>query len=224
MKRISVALTYLMTVAVAAGAVVYMTGAAQAQTASTGGTKVAIVNVGLVFSKYDKARFYKGEMEAALKPFKDKGEAIKAEMVKYAEYLKTQGAKLTPKDREPYEKYLTAKKRELEDLDMEARKQIGKKQEDQIVTLYKELAGAVQAYSQANGIHLVLGYGEQIEGDLYSILNIQRKMNGMDLGSTTPLFLGLGTDISEAIINTLNQHYRAASGGTVPATPTSNKK
>jgi Skp family chaperone for outer membrane proteins len=202
-----------------------LVGRLQAQQPSAG-TRVALVNVGFVFSKYEKAKFYKAELENTLKPFKDEGEKIKAEMIKYAEPLK-KNPTIDAKTRESYEQYLLSLKRKMEDLDMQARKLIGKKQEDQIVMLYKEVAGAVQGYAQANGIHLVLGFGEQIEGDLYSFLNINRKMQGMDLGSTTPFFQLGGVDISQAIVDTLNAHYRAAGGQAapaVPATPVSTQK
>ena len=202
-----------------------LTGRVEAQQTGSG-TRVALVNVGLVFSKYEKAKFYKSELENTLKPFKDQGESIKAEMIKYAEPLK-KNPTMEPKLREQYEQYLLSLKRKMEDLDMQARKLIGKKQEDQIVMLYKEVAGAVQAYAQANGIQLVLGFGEQVEGDMFSFININRKMQGMDLGSTTPFFQVGGVDISQAIADTLNTHYRAA-GGTVapavPATPVSSQK
>src|SRR4051794_22095342 len=100
-----------------------LTGRLQAQQ-SAAGTRVAIVNVGLVFSKYDKARFYKAELENTLKPFKEKGEIIANEMKKYAEPLK-KGSVTDPKLKEQYEQYLLKLKRDMEDLDMQARKLIG---------------------------------------------------------------------------------------------------
>jgi Skp family chaperone for outer membrane proteins len=186
------------------------------------GTRVAVVNVGLVFSKYDKARFYKSELEATLKPFKEKGEKIAAEMKTYGEPLKA-GKVTDPKLKDQYEQYLLKLKRDMEDVDREARNLIGKKQEDQIITLYKEVIGAIQLFAQQSKYELVLGYGQQIEGDVNSFANINRIMQGMDLGSTTPLFLVGRVDISQAVVDQLNGRYRAA-GGTVPAVPTSSKK
>ncbi len=202
------------------------TGRLEAQQ-SAAGTRVAVVNVGLVFSKYDKAKFYKSELEQTLKPFKEKGEKIAAEMKTYGVPL--QEKKVTdPKLKDQYEQYLLKLKRDMEDLDMQAKKLIGKKQEDQIVALYKEVVGAIQAFAQSNGYQLVLGYGQQIEGDVYTFPNINRIMQGMDLGSTTPLFLAGNVDISQSIIDTLNAHYRsagnAAAPGGVPAIPTSVQK
>ncbi len=182
-------------------------------------TRVAVVNVGLVFSKYDKATALKAQLEATLKPFRDEGEKIKAEAMRYGKAIQ-ENPKLDLKTKESYETYLLSLKRKMEDLDAQARKLVGKQQEEQIVTLYKELAGAVDRYAKSNGIHAVLGYGEQIEGDMFSFPNVSRKMNGMDLGSTTPLYIAPGVDISQAIIDTLNAAHRASPNG-LQGTPTS---
>src|SRR5438132_19683 len=120
-----------------------LTGPLQAQQA---GTRVAVVNVGLVFSKYEKAKFYKAELETTLKPFKLKGETTAAEMKKYGIPLK-EGKVTDPKLKDQYEQYLLKLKRDMEDLDGEARKLIGKKQEEQIVTLFKEVIGAIQGFA-----------------------------------------------------------------------------
>jgi Skp family chaperone for outer membrane proteins len=202
-----------------------LTGQLQAQPTAAG-TRVAVVNVGLVFSKYEKAKFYKTELETTLKPYKEKGEKIAGEMKKYGDPLKN-GLITDPKMKDQYTQYLLKLKRDMEDLDAEARKLIGKKQEDQIVTLFKEVTGAIQAFAQSNGYHLILGYGQQIEGDMYSFANINRMMQGMDLGGTTPLFLVGGMDISQPVVDMLNAHYRGAGSTvptTVPAVPTSSQK
>src|ERR1700730_18266572 len=76
-----------------------LTGRLQAQQT---GTRVAIVNVGLVFSKYEKAMFYKQELETTLKPYKEKGEKINAQAKIYGDPLKEK--KVTdPKLKEQYE-------------------------------------------------------------------------------------------------------------------------
>jgi Skp family chaperone for outer membrane proteins len=206
-----------------------LTGRLDAQQSPSTGTRVAIVNVGAIFSKYEKAKFYKAELENTLKPFKDKGEVIQADYKKYGEAFKKNGPTMKPQEREQYENYLLKLKRDMEDLDAQARKLIGKKQEDQIVMLFKEVSGGIQAYAQANGFHLVLGFGQQVDGDIHTFANINRVMQGMDLGSATPLFLVGGVDISQPVVDNLNRMYQSAggaavSGAPVPATPTSNQK
>jgi Skp family chaperone for outer membrane proteins len=216
-KKITRGVT-LMVLGLAAFAPAGLLGQAQAQAT---GTRVAIVNVGLVFSKYEKAKFYKSELETTLKPFKTEGEKIADQMKKYAAASKEKT--VDPKLKDQYEQYLVKLKRDMEDLDMRARKLIGTKQEEQIIILYKEVIGAIQAFAKANNYQLVLGYGQQIEGDLYSFANINRIMQGMDMGGATPLFLESSVDISQSIVDTLNAYYRGG-GGAVPAIPTSTHK
>ena len=75
-------------------------------------------------------------------------------------------------------------KRALEDLQRTMQEKVGKRQTEQITILYRDVQGAVETYAKENGFHLVLAYGEQIDGaDVFNFPNINRKMQGMDLGS-----------------------------------------
>lgn len=183
-------------------------------TAAPTSTRVAIVNIGLVFTKYEKAMAYKKQMEKMVEPHRLEGEKLKKEMIDWSEAMKS--PKFDLKERDRYEAGIRHNKRMLEDLELKVRKLVGKAQEDQIINLYKEVTGAVEAYAKANGIHLVMGYGEQIDGDLYSIANINRKMQGMDLGSCNPMFHVPGIDISQQVADILNRSYQNA-GGQAPA-------
>jgi Skp family chaperone for outer membrane proteins len=195
----------------ATAALLSLTGRASAQ-----GTRVAVVNIGTVFTKYEKAKAFKAEMEAILKPFKEEAEKIKKNVLAYQEAHK----KATEaKDREQFENALRILKRQLEDLDLEARKKIGARQEQHLIQLYKEVSEHIKAVASANGIHLVLGFGEPPDGDLYSFANINRKLTAMDMGGAVPLFHNPALDISEVVVTSLNRSYTAA-----PATPTGLQK
>lgn len=186
-------------------------GAAQAQ---TGGTKVAVVNVGEVFMKYEKATAYKAQLEKIIGPRKAEAEKLKNEVKAWQDAMKS--PMFNPKDKDRYEAAILANIRKLEDMQRQVQGEIGKLQETQIVTLYKDLNAAIDAYSKANGYNLVLGYGD-ILGDQFTVDNIDRKMKGMDLGSTTPLFFSPTANITQPVIDTLNAHFRSTGG--VPATP-----
>ena len=70
-----------------------------------------------------------------------------------------------------------------------------------------------------------LGYGEQIDGDPYSFANINRKMQGMDIGSCNPLYFSEGIDISRPVVEMLNLNFQRSSGVTpVSGTTTPNQK
>jgi len=103
--------------------------------------------------------------------------------------------------------------RALEDLDMQARKLIGKKQETQLIQLYKEIHGAVQMHAQQNGYHIILAYGDPPDSDPFSFQNINRKMGGMDMGAAVPYYVQTGLDISNDVLARLNANRQAGGGG-----------
>src|SRR5437868_215847 len=86
----------------------------------TAPTRVAIVNIGLVFTKYDKAKAYKVHMEKLLEPYQLEGKKLKREMLDWTEAMKH--PKFDSKDRERYEQGVRGHQRKLEDLEMQVRK------------------------------------------------------------------------------------------------------
>jgi Skp family chaperone for outer membrane proteins len=199
-----------------------------AQPTAPAQTRVAIVNIGLVFTKYEKAKAYKTQMEKLVEPYQLEGKKLKKEMLDWSEAMKH--PKFNPKDQEQYEQGIKGNQRKLEDLELKVRQLVGKTQEDQIINLFKEVQDAIQRYAQANGIHVVLGYGEQIDGDVYAFANINRKMQGMDISICNPLFHVPGVDISQSVADTLNTAFQRAGGAStsgitpVSGTSTSNQK
>jgi Skp family chaperone for outer membrane proteins len=187
-----------------------LAGQARAQTT---GTRVGVVNIGVVFTKYQKAVDFKKEMEATLKPFKDEADKIKKDILAYQAGVSD--PKVEVKLKEQYQQAILQLKRKLEDLDLAARKAIGTKQETHLIQLYKEVAAHIQAVANTNGFHLVLGFGEPPDADLYSIGNVNRKLTAMDMGSIIPLYYHGGVDISETVVASLNRSYSP-----VPVTPT----
>lgn len=200
-----------MTWMVAALALTCLTGQVRAQST---GTRVAVVNIGTVFTKYEKAKNFKEEMEKTLKPFKDQAEKVKKDILAYQAGIND--PKRNDKEKEQYAQAIRVLKRQLEDLDLEARKSIGQKQETHLIQLFKEVSQHIQAVSSANGIHLVMGFGEPPDADLFTFANINRKLSGMDMGGSVPLYYNSALDISEIVVASLNRSY----GGAVSATPT----
>lgn len=179
--------------------------------ATGGGTKVAIVNVGEVFTKYEKAAAFKAEVEKVIGPRKAQAETLKKEMEAWQAQMKS--PKFDPKEADRYQQAIIANQRKLQDMDREVRAEIGKVQEFQIISLFKDLNQAVEAVAKSQGFQLVLAYGD-IVGDPFTVENISRKMNGMDLGSTTPLFFHASTNLTDTVVATLNSHYRTTTGKT----------
>jgi Skp family chaperone for outer membrane proteins len=193
-------------------------GSASAQTVPA--TKVGFVNMGLLFTKYVKAETFKKELETELAPLKEQAEKIKDAMKKHEEWLRNKANwAQNPAQKEISEKAMRDGARALEDLDLQARKLVGKKQEAQLVQLYREIQGGVQQFAQQNGYHVIIGYGDPPNAtDLYTFGNVNRWMTGMDMGGSRPIYIQTGLDVSNEVLARLN------GGGLLPATPTNFQK
>ena len=188
--------------------------------AATGPTRVAVVNIGMVFSKYEKAKNFKNELEGAIKPFKDQAEKHRKDILAFDEAIKT-GKYAQGYKKEDYDRGILDRKRKLEDLDREVRALVGKKQEDQLVQLWREVNEKIQAYALSNGFHVVMGYGDPMTAEeLASFPNINRKMQGMDVGAAVPLFVAPGLDVSNDVVRALNDAYQRTGGQVTPASAT----
>jgi Skp family chaperone for outer membrane proteins len=192
---------------------------AQQVAAPLGQLRVAVVNMGLVFTKYEKAAAVKNQLERSLEPYKQEAEKLKKDMLSWAEYMKSPN--FPAKDKDQYENGIRTNQRKLEDIEVQVRKMVGKQQEDQIINLYKEINEAIKVCAQQQGIQVVFGYGEQTEGDVYSISNITRKMQGMDMGGCNPLYCQPDVDISRYLIQYLNTNFQRMAATPAGVTQTS---
>jgi Skp family chaperone for outer membrane proteins len=189
-------------------------GGAQA----SAGTKIAVVNIGLVFNQYKRAQAMKAELEKTLDPFKTKAKKLTDEMKAWSDEIRKPNFDL--KNKATYEAAIVKNQRELEDMDREIKALLGKKQEDNLVTLWKEVNTGIERVSQAYGFQMVLGFGDPMEKETLNLFpNVNRKMQAMDLGSTVPLYVHGSVDLSQAVADTLNRWLETSN---VQGTPTSN--
>lgn len=231
MKRIIVVVTGL-----AVGAAVYGVSRLGAQPGAQPGaptqapahSRVAFLNVAKVFQEYDKARFYKAELEKVLEPKKNERDKLVTEIKAWKKAMQEEpklikgNPKFDPKEYERYDKGVVGHQRRLEDLEHEVKQLVGQRSENQNIVLYKELYTAAQQYAVDHHFHVVVGFVEPTTGDPFSIINIMRKIQGMDMGGcVSALYVAPGLDISAGVVQQMNNHYRAAGGVVVPATPAS---
>jgi Skp family chaperone for outer membrane proteins len=175
------------------------------------GTKVAVINIGHVFNNYIKAQGFKKELEAAFAPYKDKIKRNQDQIVEWQKQL--QSSNLDPKQREFYESSVRKNKRELEDWGVEMQRLLGKRQEDNLVQLWREVNLGIQKVSEAYGFQIVLGYGDPLDKELLHLFpNINRKMGAMDNGGAVPLYIHGSIDLSHAVTETLNRWEQQRSG------------
>lgn len=174
---------------------------------ATGASRVAVINLGYVLNKYERASAIKEEMQAELGKVREQAK-------KQMENINVWQSALQKNDfadgtKEQYEEKLIRAKRQLEDLNRTTQARFGKAQQTQLITLWNDVQEAVKAYSAEHGIDLVMAYGDPLDQkDVMSFMNLERKMRGADQGSTVPFFVSPNADISDAVVQLLNQRYR----------------
>ena len=157
-------------------------------------TKVGVVNMGQVYSKYARVQTFKAEMEKDAEPFKKK----KAEPHKYIEdwtrALQNPKAGLTKEQMEMGPKIILDCKRKLEDLDAEFKKEFAKKLEGQMTILNKEINERISQFAGSHGYHLILAFGEP-EVALVPLMAFRRTMTVIDSGGMTVAYYAPGISI-----------------------------
>jgi outer membrane protein len=231
-KRIMIVVVGAMTAAaIYGGSQLGAQGPAQAPAQPAAEMRVGFINVARVFHEYEKAKFFKSELEKIIEPKKQLRDKLVKEITAWKKdmaekpELKPGGPKFDAKLYERYEKGVLGNQRQLEDLEKELRQTVGERSEQQNVQLYKELYAAAQRVAGDYKFHLVMAYVEPTQGDPFNLVNIMRKVQGMDMGgSVTALYIAPGLELSSTVIEYLNRDYRAAGGVIVPATPVSQPK
>lgn len=185
--------------------------------ASTGAVRIAVVNMDIVRKGYKKIEFYKQEIQNMAKPFEEKLEQYK----KYYEgWTKLSKEGKDAAERDNASKQALVVKRHLEDLTNEANKKIMEVSQRQVLQVYREIEDVIESYAKANGIHMVMHYADPIDpSEKYSAPNIHRKLNGCsNVGACGPIYIAPNIDISQEIVNVLNERYpaTAAAGSLAP--------
>jgi Skp family chaperone for outer membrane proteins len=177
------------------------------QPAPVGAVRVAVINIGVVFNKYERANAFKAELNHEVKLLQEEGRELNGNLAVWQSAL--QKGDFSAAKKENYEEKIINARRRLEDLQRQARSKLGKAQEATLLLLWKDAREAVKTYATENGIELVLAYGDPKESELLDLFpNVNRKMQAMDMGASVPFFLTSRADISEAVAELLNRQYR----------------
>lgn len=214
MKRKLTVLMGLLSLATAIG--VTSLGRAQNPAAPGGGTstqtRIALINLAQVFKGYVKVTNFANENKGMLQPYQDKAKGIQLQIEAHTKELEKKD--LAESKRIEYEKNLKAYQRQLEDLGNDAKLVFSKKNEEQMLIVYKEVMDIAQRYAQAHGYELVMHYNDVPPNspDFYSGGNVARKIQA---GACIPMYIAPGLDITQGVIDTLN----SAANGRAAAPP-----
>jgi Skp family chaperone for outer membrane proteins len=176
-------------------------------------TRIAFVNLAYILKHYDKVNALTADMKASYQVYERQAKDKKAMMEKYeAENAKpeTPAAK-----REANLVEMTKLKRDIEDINNMAKKALGEKSDANTVTLYQEIQDAAARYAMANNFEMVLQFSDAFTQEDYSSpMNIMSKMQTR---ACLPMYYQSGNDISLQVVTNLNDAYKKANPGVVPA-------
>jgi Skp family chaperone for outer membrane proteins len=183
-----------------------------ASAAAPRSTRVAMLNLAYVIKNYQKYVAFQNEMKGAVKQFEEKINAKKAML----EQMSKEAQTAQPERKDQLLKQATSLQRELEDLNNDAKNYLGKKGDEQMVILYREVQDASQRYALAQGIDLVLHYTDATTPqEASNPMTIARKLQS---SGCMPLYWTQGVDISYDVVMALNTAY----GGGKAAPPATN--
>jgi len=187
--------------------------------AARASTKLGLLNMSYVMKNYQKTIALQAEFKEMVQPLINR---VKAKQAQYESLGKEAQSK--PDQRETYERQMIQIKREIEDLNKEAQSQIGKREQELLVALYKEVQDATSRVAQSHGYDIVMHYNDGLtSADYWNPNNIARKMQE---GACLPIYYGNGVEISTSVVEVLNQAYAkanpagAAGAAGTPTTPT----
>jgi Skp family chaperone for outer membrane proteins len=181
-------------------------------------TRIALLNIAYVIKYYKKTETFQSEMKGELKTF---DERIRAKNTQYEQLGKhAQDPKTTAEQREADQKQMTQLKREIEDLNAEGKSTLGKKSDEQMVILYREIQDAARRYAEAHNFEAVFTYMDATtQTDYYSPNFIARKFQNTSL---MPLYQAPGMDISAEVLTALNTSFQRAHAGDANPRPAGN--
>jgi len=166
-------------------------------------TRIALINLAYVIKNYKKTETFQAEIKAEFQAYEGRAKAKQTQMEQLAKHASD--PKTTPDQREADQREMTKLKREVEDLNNEAKGNLGKKGDEQMVILYREIQDAAQRYAMAHNYDLVLHYIDATtQADYYAPGSIARKLQSP---ACMPMYQAPGLDISREVVIALNASY-----------------
>lgn len=181
-------------------------------------TRIAVVNVKVVFEKYERAIATQKKLHDIAKPYQAKAEKIRDTIrTLEAEFSKPSGPAFLARTK--YEDAIHRSRRELDDLTSEFAR-VKRTHEDEQIFLWKEMNLAAHAVAKQHGFELVLPIGEPVFpeptierpiGDPSGWgLILHRHYSVRNIDYRAPLYVHGSIDITDRVVNTLNQWVREA--------------
>jgi Skp family chaperone for outer membrane proteins len=164
-------------------------------------TRVGLVNIGQVIKNYNKFKVYQDDMKRAMEPIQKQVEG--KNQVINTKQTQMNDPKTPVAQREQIEREIKSMKREIQDMVDEANNRFAKQRVDQLVTIYKDVQGAVTAYARSNGFELVMQYSDSTDpAEKYSAASLQQKLGNM---ACFPVYHHEQMEITGVVTDMLNR-------------------
>ena len=175
-------------------------------------TRIGLLNLTCVIKNYTKYKKFREEVAKIVAPFQERDAKLRAQLKKLRDQAENPSlvpAKGEDRDEKSTKEELEEKakkiQRQMEDNGQEVKKAIGKRSDDMMQLIYKDVEEAVERYATAHGLELVLHYNDAVTKEEFdSPKNIARKLN---TGALMPIYMVSGIDISTEIVDDLNQRH-----------------
>jgi Skp family chaperone for outer membrane proteins len=169
-------------------------------------TRIGLLNISYVLKNYKKYQAYQDEVKGSYKTFDDQAKSLQLQMEK----LRTEAQNpQTQKEKLPgIEKEMRKLQQQLQEVNEDAKAALGKKGDEMMVIMYKEIQTAASRIAADRGFDLVMHYNDVVDSaDYYTAPNVARKIQA---GACMPLWYANGMEVSLDVVNALNAAYKPA--------------
>ncbi len=168
-------------------------------------TRIALINLGVVFKNSARVNDYNEANKALLQPYQEKAKDLQQQIEAHTKAL---AQKDLPDDiRSQHETNLKTRQRAMEDLTNEIKVVFTRKNDQLVGTVYKEILDAAERFAKAREFDLVMHYSDVASDapDFFSAAHVNRRIQS---GSPVPLYVAPGNDITKDVTASLNEKYR----------------
>jgi Skp family chaperone for outer membrane proteins len=182
-------------------------------------TRIGLLNISYVLKNYKKYQTYQDDVKGEYDRFDKQAKELQLKMEALNKAMKDPQ---TNKDKLPgMEKEMKDLTRSLQDVQEDAKAALGKKGDDKMVEMYREIQNASIRLATERGFDLIMHYNDVVDNkDYYTAPNVARKIQA---GACMPMYYANGMEISVDIVTALNAAYKptaaapaAAPGGVTP--------
>lgn len=164
--------------------------------------RTAVLNINKVLKNFNKAQQLNTMISNKVNVYSQQINERREKALALQKQLQTT---VVPAEKDNIENQMKQLEREMQDIDIQAKKDISAIQGSTAVGIYKDIESVIQRVAVANGFDLVMSYPDAVNNDdMYSQQNVVRKLASQ---AAIPLYYKAHIDISDAVVQTLNATF-----------------